>query len=135
MDPVDGFVLAYARVALRHAPRDPLASSYLQLPQPQPQSSQPQADSAARISSDQPNLSSTKRNGPGLLAATNQPLEHQWQALQLAPQQRNHLLKNLACGSWYAMKIWAFNKVGKGEPSELVTVSTRGKGNLNFCNS
>lgn len=52
----------------------------------------------------------------------------QWQSLQLAPQQHAHLLKGLECGTTYVMKIWAFNKVGKGEPSEPLIVSTRGKG-------
>lgn len=55
-------------------------------------------------------------------------VDGQWQAIQLAPQQRSHQLKNLDCGSSYSMKIWAFNKIGKGEPSDLLTVSTRGKG-------
>lgn len=51
-----------------------------------------------------------------------------WQSIQLAPQQQNHLLKGLECGTAYMMRIWAFNKVGKSEPSEPLTVSTRGKG-------
>lgn len=54
----------------------------------------------------------------------------QWQAIQLAPQQRSHQLKNLECGTSYAMKIWAFNKIGKGDQSDLFKVSTRGKGEL-----
>lgn len=28
------------------------------------------------------------------------------------------------------MRIWAFNKIGKGEPSDLFSTSTRGKGKL-----
>lgn len=54
--------------------------------------------------------------------------ELQWQALQLSAQVRQHQLKNLDCGTQYALKIWAFNKVGKGEPSDLLWTSTRGKG-------
>jgi len=58
--------------------------------------------------------------------------QSQWQAIQLAPQQRSHVVKNLECGTWYGMKIWAFNKMGKGEPSDLITGSTRGKGELDI---
>lgn len=85
-----------------------------------------------RISS---NSSLGVANGARLLSAHGQasgepnklPVD-QWQAIQLPPQQRNHQLKNLECGTSYAIKVWAFNKIGKGEPSDLLTVSTRGKG-------
>lgn len=143
-EPVDGFVLTFAKIAQPSAnssrpmiggkrQQEPSSVAPVSLPHYNPhqsrdyqQQQQQQADSAARIS---------KQNG----VATNnnfqytppiqpsQLLDHQWQAVQLAPQQREHVLKNLECGTWYAMKIWAFNKVGKGEPSDLVTVSTRGR--------
>lgn len=70
-------------------------------------------------------------NGARLLQANSEPNKlavDQWQAIQLPPQQRNHQLKNLECGTSYAIKVWAFNKIGKGEASDLLTVSTRGKG-------
>lgn len=119
-DQIDGFVLTFSRVSSRFKLASPTSKS---LP-----------DSAARISLQAP---PTSPNGPPATAANHHQLiqaDHQWQAVQLAPQQRKHLLKNLECGTWYAMKIWAFNKVGKGEPSELVTVSTRGKGESFFKN-
>lgn len=115
---VDGFVLTFAKVS-GAAGRLRSASSTVAQPRA------PQApDSAARISLQPP---PTEQQHQQQLPPVG--VQHsQWQAVQLAPQQRRHLLKNLDCGSWYAIKIWAFNKVGKGEPSELVTVSTRGKG-------
>lgn len=61
--------------------------------------------------------------------------ELQWQAIQLGAQSRQHLLKNLECGTQYALKIWAYNKVGKGEPSELLWTSTRGKGEWSRANT
>lgn len=62
----------------------------------------------------------------------NSFVDTQWQAIQLAPQQKSHQLKNLECGTSYAMKIWAFNKIGKGEPSDLLSISTKGKGGYLF---
>lgn len=75
---------------------------------------------AARISSQ--NFEPKSSNGNNNAASVDQ-----WQSIQLAGQQRNHQLKNLECGTMYAMKIYAFNKIGKGEPSDLLTVSTKGR--------
>lgn len=136
-DQIDGFVLTFAKVAQRqkHGQTKVGPSSLLNSLQSQTNGNNNQPDSEARIS--QPKVLAPKSNGqPTSFNSGNQyPVsttlsldQHQWQAIQLAPRQRSHLLKNLECGTWYAMKIWAFNKVGKGEPSDLVSVSTRGKG-------
>lgn len=53
---------------------------------------------------------------------------NQWQSIQLPAQQRSYHLKSLDCGTSYALWILAFNKVGKGEPSDMLTLTTRGKG-------
>lgn len=129
-DPVDGYVLTFAKMR-RHPqirPADPLSlarnkaelagSHELDIEQVNRSS----ASAAARISQANPTLA-----GQHPVDFGNKLSEH-WQTVQLAPQQRSHQLKNLECGTSYAMKIWAFNKIGKGEPSDLITVSTRGKG-------
>lgn len=121
-DLIDGYVLSFAKV--NHQTQSKFDSSSGKTAINNNSEQQPTAaDSAARISNLSPHLHSTGANN----LAPVQGVE-QWQAIQLAPQQRSHHLKNLECGTSYAMKIWAFNKVGKGEPSDLVTVSTRGKG-------
>lgn len=135
-DLVDGFVLTFAKIAQPVHSRGQQwskkqqevgsSSSATLANQQQQQQTHQRADSAARISKQFPpsNDHNFQYNPP---IQPSQLLDHQWQAIQLAPQQREHTLKNLECGTWYAMKIWAFNKVGKGEPSDLVTATTRGK--------
>lgn len=100
--PVDGFVLTFARMSA-----NPGAHVHV---------GQHAQQQRARLS-----------NSTTEAVAPPHPSVDQWQALQLAPQQRSHQLKSLECGTHYAMKIWAFNKIGKGEPSEPLFVSTRGK--------
>lgn len=100
--PIDGFLLSFARQSsLTMTPAGANLSLYdLAVSNP-----------AARISGQQ-----------------HRAQMDQWQSIQLAPQQHSHVLKGLECGTAYVMRIWAFNKVGKSEPSELLSVSTRGKG-------
>lgn len=113
---MDGFVLTFAKTmsnqikAIRSNLADPVMLSANK-------SADHQA--AARISSQglEPKIVS-------ISAATSLD---QWQSIQLAGPQRSHQLKNLECGTMYAMKIYAFNKVGKGEPSDLLTISTKGR--------
>lgn len=136
-DPVDGYVLTFAKLR-KHLSATGMES--LQLGQPTRVASPGEdsvlgareveplnrsANAAARISQANP-TSGQHLTTPG--TGFNVQLAEQWQAVQLAPQQRSHQLKNLECGASYAMKIWAFNKIGKGEPSDTITVSTRGKG-------
>lgn len=115
---VDGFVLAFAK--LINNLRGSSSSSSNEVANSNNNRQNANSVAAARIATN--NLQQQQQQ------AINSTAIDQWQAIQLAPQQRNHQLKNLECGTSYAMKIWAFNKIGKGEPSELVTVSTRGKG-------
>lgn len=126
-DPVDGYVLTYSRLAPQRRPKPagpesaaPASNkmSYLTEAAQSPASSRT-PDPAARISQANPMSEPTSDTSGAVL--------DQWQAIQLAPQQRSHQLKNLECGSAYALKIWAFNKVGRGEPSDMLTISTRGK--------
>lgn len=134
-DPVDGYVLTFAKMRRHHSarPADPLSMAQNKpelggnheadsVPGGELEQVNRSASAAARISQANP-------TGAGF---NGKPSEH-WQTVQLAPQQRSHQLKNLECGTSYAMKIWAFNKIGKGEASDLITVSTRGKGRPSLC--
>lgn len=124
--PVDGYVLTFARITPQAASDAQLTQAAARLPIKSQQNAVGTLDSpAARISQANPMLPSS--------SGENSINQHQWQAIQLAPQQRSHQLKNLECGSSYAMKIWAFNKIGRGEPSDTLNVRTRGKGKLFFA--
>lgn len=146
-EPVDGFVLAFAK-----HPHQQQSSGRQVNPTGKPstttQSTTPVSSAkiashvsagnasaiypAPRISQQAP--TSTQYQTPATASSPQQTTaqvtdsELQWQAIQLSPQVRQHNLKNLDCGTQYALKIWAFNKVGKGEPSDLLWTSTRGKG-------
>lgn len=145
---VDGFVLAYARILANNMLRS--NNQKLSFDSDSPMtlfgagngSSERtghhlmMSDAAARISSfpiqasrsGQPN--SIDEISPGDQQHQHMQQQHsmnQWQAIQLAPQQRSHQIRNLECGAAYGMRLWAFNKIGKGEPSDMITVITRGK--------
>lgn len=47
-------------------------------------------------------------------------------SIELSPEHTVYSLENLHCGSVYYIYLLAYNKVGKGSPSTLLTVSTKG---------
>ena len=49
-----------------------------------------------------------------------------WEEVQLATPRTSHTLKKLACGSKYSLYVTAYNNVGNGLPSEILTASTKG---------
>lgn len=116
---MDGFVLSFAKV---------ISGVKVTGSEPARQLA-PVMVASARIASSQ--YHHQQQQQQQLVVGGNHSLE-QWQSIQLAPLQRSHQLKNLECGTSYAMKIWAFNKIGKGEPSDQITVSTRGKGESRY---
>lgn len=133
---VDGFVLTFAKLEQRN--RHKLTgsqnnSSTLTLNNNTFSQTEMLINKSGQMNQASPIISNQLPTQPSQTAGSIsiQGLE-QWQAIQLAPQQRSHQLKNLECGTSYAMKIWAFNKIGKGEQSDLLTVSTRGKGKMSF---
>lgn len=136
--PVDGFVLSYAKLQQRARAQSPppRPSGVAQLPEPQPRlgDAQPgarqQQQQAPLVASGQALPASSLLVDEQKQQRQEQQQQQQWSAVQLAPLQRSHVLKNLDCGAWYAIKVWAFNRVGKGEPSDVITASTRGKGEL-----
>lgn len=54
-----------------------------------------------------------------------------WEELQISSRADEHVLKNLWCGTKYLLYITAFNKIGTGLPSDIVTAHTKGTGKIN----
>lgn len=125
---VDGFVLTFAKLEQRNRPH----KSATNISGAANNSNLELISRGGQVNQASPIISNLL---PIQTQQTAQSGIEQWQAIQLAPQQRSHQLKNLECGTSYAMKIWAFNKIGKGEQSDLLKVSTRGKGKLHTFSS
>ncbi|CAL8129113.1 unnamed protein product [Orchesella dallaii] len=53
--------------------------------------------------------------------------EEEWKTLRLSPRLASYLLENLSCGTQYLFRIFGENSVGKGEPSQQISVRTKGK--------
>lgn len=49
-----------------------------------------------------------------------------WTPIELSPEHTVYAMENLHCGSVYYIYLLAYNRVGKGSPSPLLTVSTKG---------
>lgn len=153
-EPIDGFVLAFAKHSPNTSSKQVAAQAgVVNIQQAQNKASNLTSATAGktasghiagnasaiylspRISQQSPAnsfYSNTYRSQPDLASysrtQSGDSSDLQWQAIQLGSQSRQHQLKNLECGTQYALKIWAYNKVGKGEPSDLLWTSTRGKG-------
>lgn len=52
----------------------------------------------------------------------------QWHETQLPPSRRDFVLESLQCGTAYHIALVGFNSVGRGEPSDIIQVSTDGRG-------
>lgn len=46
--------------------------------------------------------------------------------MELSPEHLAYTLNDLQCGSVYYIYLLAYNRVGKGNPSQILTVSTKG---------
>jgi len=51
-----------------------------------------------------------------------------WEEYEVGPRATNHVLQSLVCGSTYQVFITAFNKIGSGLPSDILTRNTKGSG-------
>jgi Down syndrome cell adhesion protein len=51
-----------------------------------------------------------------------------WEEYESGPKTTDHVLQSLACGSTYQVFITAFNKIGSGLPSDILTRNTKGSG-------
>ncbi|XP_030749790.1 Down syndrome cell adhesion molecule-like protein Dscam2 isoform X2 [Sitophilus oryzae] len=72
---------------------------------------------------------SDKGNGgsPILGYVINYKRDHgDWEELQIPARTDEHMLRNLWCGSRYLLYITAFNRIGTGLPSDIVTTHTKG---------
>ncbi|XP_066972085.1 cell adhesion molecule Dscam1 [Macrobrachium rosenbergii] len=49
-----------------------------------------------------------------------------WEEVELHTARTSHTLSGLVCGSRYQLYVTAYNKVGTGLPSEILTTSTKG---------
>lgn len=53
-----------------------------------------------------------------------------WEEYEVGPRSTSHVLQGLVCGSAYQVFITAFNKIGNGLPSDILTRHTKGNGEL-----
>ncbi|XP_064480163.1 cell adhesion molecule Dscam1-like [Ornithodoros turicata] len=49
-----------------------------------------------------------------------------WEELQLSAHQSSHIFQDLYCGTSYQFYLVSYNKMGKGEPSEVLSAKTQG---------
>lgn len=52
-----------------------------------------------------------------------------WEEIALSPEQTEFILSGLKCGSSYLAHLTAHNRVGTGDPSPLISATTKGTGN------
>lgn len=53
-----------------------------------------------------------------------------WEEIALSPEQTEFILSGLKCGSSYLAHLTAHNRVGTGDPSPLISATTKGTGNF-----
>lgn len=56
-----------------------------------------------------------------------------WEEKQISGQFLSHSFTNLQCGTYYQFYVIAYNGVGKGDPSQVVSAKTKGSGLLFFA--
>ncbi|CAN7984994.1 unnamed protein product, partial [Ixodes hexagonus] len=49
-----------------------------------------------------------------------------WEEHQISAHQTTHTFQNLLCGTGYLFYVASYNKMGKGEPSEVISAKTQG---------
>lgn len=52
----------------------------------------------------------------------------EWEEIEIDKNDEVITLENLRCGTLYHLYMTAYNKVGAGEPSQIVQVATKGAG-------
>ncbi|CAH0405117.1 unnamed protein product [Chilo suppressalis] len=62
----------------------------------------------------------------GYLLHFKQASETDWHTVELSPEVTSYTMDMLKCGSTYNAKIQAKNKISVGQPSEILTATTRG---------
>lgn len=55
-----------------------------------------------------------------------------WEEITLSPEQTEFVLAGLKCGSSYLAHLTAHNRVDTGDPSPLISATTKGTGKI-FC--
>lgn len=134
-DPIDGFVLEYARIVVPHNRANPQPQS-IPLINLRHSNHHYYSNSSVLVPKASGYIRGQSTNSivqtSGLIDFNYSQLDH-WQAIQLQAHEKMYDIKNLECGASYAFKIWAFNKVGRGEPSDIVATSTKGQGEYFDC--
>jgi len=51
-----------------------------------------------------------------------------WEERQIAGQQTSYTFNDLFCGTYYQFYIIAYNAIGRGDPSQVIAVKTKGGG-------
>lgn len=54
----------------------------------------------------------------------------EWEEIEVKAEKDSYTLNNLSCGSRYQLYLTAFNKMGSGQPSGIMTVHTKGSGEV-----
>lgn len=62
----------------------------------------------------------------GYLLYSKKADQSDWKEIRLSPEQTQHQFDFLSCGSKYQFYVIAFNSVGKGEPSSILSTKTEG---------
>jgi Down syndrome cell adhesion molecule len=52
-----------------------------------------------------------------------------WEELQIESNVESHLLRGLWCGTHYQLYVTAYNRIGTGLPSDIVSSTTKGSSN------
>lgn len=55
-----------------------------------------------------------------------------WEEIALSPEQTEFVLSGLKCGSSYLAHLTAHNRVDTGDPSPLISATTKGTGKLDI---
>lgn len=51
-----------------------------------------------------------------------------WEELQIESNVESHVLRGLWCGTHYQLYVTAYNRIGTGLPSDIVSAHTKGTG-------
>ena len=62
----------------------------------------------------------------GYIIFQRQDSSTDWKEIRIVGQQTFDTANNLKCGTRYQFYLVAFNRIGRGEPSDIVTVKTDG---------
>ncbi|KAG9508722.1 Down syndrome cell adhesion molecule-like protein, partial [Fragariocoptes setiger] len=130
--PPDGFVVSYAL-----APAGTSSHQQVAFAEQQTTDTSTSSKSIKQLSHSSPLTTITNTIQASSVNSNNNVVKHHltqaapimavtWHVIQVDGAQRGHELRELECGATYLVRAWAFNKLGQGEPSDTLSVRTRG---------